>query len=215
MRSQLTTEELEKKFRETQSAYGMESHDGLLISIFLSPLRVKSQKDYEHCMRVGLKAGELAEHTGVVDPAVLYRCGTFHDVGKKGIRQEILHKKTGWTAEDAREMEKHGEIGSAMLREWHEFESEVVRNIHVFNQNGQLKPEIDKSYDARQRLLVLECARLVNIVDFYDAATHRENERNSPGNARYLTPAEVKDVLLRENSDRSYLIKRLYERKIF
>lgn len=215
MRSQLTTEQLEKKFREIQTTYGMESHDGLLISIFLSPLRAKSEGDYKHCMRVGLKAGELAEYTGVIDPAVLYRCGTFHDVGKKGIRQEILHKKTGWTKEDAREMEKHGEIGYSMLREWHEFESEVVRNVHVFNQDSHLRPEVDKKYGARERLIILECARLINIVDFYDAATHRENERNSPGNARYLSPVEVREVLLRENSDRDYMIKRLYEKGIF
>lgn len=215
MREELTVSQLEEKFHESFQTLDGNPSDKLLISIFLGPLKNIYVPEYMHCLRVGIKCKQIGEFTNTIDPMTLFRAGTFHDIGKKAIRKELLQKNSGWTKQDAKEMDKHSEHGASMIRDIHEFEYWTILNHHAFNHHNKSKLLYNPKYNDRQNLLVFECARLVNLADFYDSATYKKNDRNSPGEIRYLSDEEVKSVLLHENSDKEYLIRKLYEKEIF
>ncbi|VVB79859.1 HD domain protein [uncultured archaeon] len=215
MRCTLTTEELEAKFERAQTELDLQPVDKILFRPFLGTIKNWYLPEYEHCLRVGLKCKEVAEETGIVEPIALYRCGALHDIGKSGIRKELLSKRTGWSKADSREMHEHIDIGCRMLRDLHDFEYWVILNSHTFDFHHPSKPTFSESHTERDKLYILNCARQVNLIDFYDAATHRLNDRNTPGTPRLLTDDEVRRVTTEQNMDCKHLIDKLYSKGIF
>ena len=70
-----------------------------------------------HSQRVGDLAARVAVRLALPEHEVdlIRLAGTLHDLGKLGISQEILQKRTGLSEGERRELERHPEIGYAML----------------------------------------------------------------------------------------------------
>lgn len=124
-----------------------------------------------HTQRVGRLAGRLARVLGLEDgrATLLTRAAPLHDIGKIGVSDAILRKPGKLTDEEYREMKTHAAVGARILAGGR---SELIRmaeriaHFHHERWDGAGYPE---GLSGEQ--IPLE-ARIVAVVDFFDALTH-------------------------------------------
>lgn len=132
-------------------------------------LAVEARDAYSagHSKRVGLYAVKIAEAMGVMDEdakKVLSQGGLLHDVGKIGIKDEILLKAGPLTPEERRIMRQHSVIGYAILKPLRSLQkvAELVEHHHE-SYDGSGYPSGLKG-DA-----IPLGARIVSVADAYDS----------------------------------------------
>ncbi len=122
-----------------------------------------------HCGRVAERAVQLARLAGLAQnevEAVGYGA-VLHDVGKIGIREDVLRKPGILTDEERSEMQRHPLIGAEILRPLRlgQWVSPIVRAHHE-RWDGRGYP------DGLAGEAIPFGARIVSIVDAHDAMTH-------------------------------------------
>jgi hypothetical protein len=133
-----------------------------------------------HSQRVGHYAEQLAiqlEMTG--DRTHLtFLAGRLHDIGKCAIDNEILHKPGALDDGERGQMQRHPEVGSAMLAHFSLFRevAQFVRGHHE-RWDGDGYPD-----GLRGEAIPLE-ARIIAVVDSYDAMTTTRPYRVALGHA--------------------------------
>ena len=143
-------------------------------------------KDYNiagHVLRTGEYAGILANELVKVgtfgdaltldDVVTLQRAVSFHDVGKIGVSDMILLKRTALTAYEYGEVKKHTTIGGQMLRTiYQRTPSQDYLKMAITIAEGH-----HEHYDGNGYPLGLKgndiplCCRILSVVDVYDACT--------------------------------------------
>jgi HD-GYP domain-containing protein (c-di-GMP phosphodiesterase class II) len=124
-----------------------------------------------HVKRTGLLSEALALAAGwsASDAEVLRLAAPMHDVGKIGIPDAVLQKPGKLTAEEYEVMKTHSQIGAGMLEGSHSDILAMARDIalcHHERWDGTGYP-IGIAGPA-----IPEAARIVSIVDVFDAVTH-------------------------------------------
>lgn len=127
---------------------------------------------YDHSLRVGALAGDLAkriEGTMGVEPGqnvsdYYNNIGKFHDIGKYAIPFEILEKPGKLTPEETQVVRSHPLVGESMLKATDEFNGilPAVRHHHE-RWDGQGYPD-----GLKGEQIPLD-ARIISIADSYDA----------------------------------------------
>jgi HD-GYP domain-containing protein (c-di-GMP phosphodiesterase class II) len=124
---------------------------------------------FGHSVRVcAIAAGFASELTS--DAQLVQRIGTaalLHDIGKAGIASEVLHHRGRLSPEQRREMERHTELGSAIL-----LEQDGIDDVAVIVSHGHHRNLDGSGYPSDG--LKLEhsmVTRLVRICDVYEALT--------------------------------------------
>ena len=122
--------------------------------------------------QTALALGLPAEHS-----RVLRYAGVLHDIGKIGVREELLSKPSPLTAEEQIELRKHAEYGAAIVAPMR-FAGDVAPIIlsHHEHWDGGGYP-----YALRGEQIPLG-ARIISVVDAYDAMTSDRPYRKSLGN---------------------------------
>lgn len=95
----------------------MENSFGTTLALLCDALENKDPYTAEHAQRVADLALQTAERVGITAEqlrAVRY-CALLHDIGKLGIRGELLNKPSGLTAEEYEEVKHHSAVGAALL----------------------------------------------------------------------------------------------------
>jgi len=187
---------------------------------FMPYLDILSHKDlptWEHSVRVGLLGKRIADYTHE-DPRALFLPGIVHDIGKALIDSRTLNKTIGFCAKDKEQMDLHPLYGYRLLEGVAPFSALVSYYHHYFGKEGyplenQL-PCINIPFSEDSKHWAKECARKVAIADFWDAATHRENDKYFPGNPRLPTREEAFEIIMKNGGSRKYLIEQLYLRGI-
>jgi len=121
-----------------------------------------------HSAAVAVYARDIARRMGL-DPReqdLAHLCGLVHDVGKIGLSASVLEKPGALSLEERREMERHSEIGEAILRKVDDYGeiAGIVRSHHE-RVDGTGYPD---------RLLGDEIpllARIIAVADAYNAMT--------------------------------------------
>ena len=82
-----------------------------------SAIDAKDPYTYGHSERVARIAVELAREMGLADDEIgdVYLAGLMHDIGKIGVRDEILGKKEKLTAQEMEHIQQHPTIGYRIL----------------------------------------------------------------------------------------------------
>ena len=125
-----------------------------------------------HIQRVGRMSALLAKTLGSSDEAVrtIRFAAPLHDVGKIGIPDSILLKRTPLTTDEFRIMATHTTIGGAMLSGSDSDPIRVARQItrlaHHENWDGTGYPLASKG-----KMIPL-VGRIVAVADVFDALTH-------------------------------------------
>lgn len=121
-----------------------------------------------HSKRVSLLFGLIAKELGMSEAQIVkLRHGAFlHDVGKIGVRDDILTKTDNLTEEEFFLMKRHPEIGYNILEPINFLKESlpIVRNHHEWY-NGEGYPDGLKGTEIPQD------AAIVSIIDAYDALT--------------------------------------------
>lgn len=182
----------------------------------LQPLKEKNEihrKHYEHCVRVGLLAKDMAAFLNL-DKKALFYAGLLHDIGKQDIPAEILGKKDGWTNNDALKIQEHVMEGYKLLQGKFDFSAEIILWHHKFQENGypQEIPPLLHNYSDISDIKIAEYGRILAIADVYDAL-HRDDNKFSTN--RCLSDTEIEDKMLNTNYDKKQLIVDLYNANIF
>lgn len=180
---------------------------------YLEILKQKDQATYEHSIRVGLLASQIARHIHL-DPKALFFAGTLHDIGKTLISSEILQKKEGFNEEDMKEMRRHSEYTYKLLSGIHEFSAEIALRHHRYQEEGYPKnlPKSKVHFSKNTKLMIDIFGRILSLADFYDAITTRNNDKFGE---KKLSQYEIKRILLEKNKDQKQLVERLYKNEIF
>ena len=134
-----------------------------------SAIDAKDPVTEHHCDRVADLAISLARAAGLEEDAVeaIGYGAVLHDVGKIGIAEAVLTKPGELTEEERVEMQRHPLIGAEILRPLRlgGLVGPIVRGHHEW-WNGGGYP------DGLRGAAIPMGARIVSVVDAYDAMTH-------------------------------------------
>lgn len=143
-----------------------------MVYLLASAAETRSSESANHVHRVGLLAEMLARNIGL-DAAFceqLRHATPLHDIGKIGIPDPILNKRSAHTDDERRIMQSHAEIGERMLsgsrRPILRLAAEVARSHHE-NFDGSGYPDGRKGAD------IPISGRITMVADVFDALGSR------------------------------------------
>jgi diguanylate cyclase (GGDEF)-like protein/PAS domain S-box-containing protein/putative nucleotidyltransferase with HDIG domain len=159
-------EEFKKKFvnisDQMRSAY-MQATDALIKAV-----DAKDPFAHEHSHNVSKYAVEIARQMNLsaVEVEVIKYAGLLHDIGKIGIKQDILTKKEKLTQKEYEVLKKHPIVGCNILKDVKFLEKELPIILHHHERyDGAGYP-----YGLKEREIPLG-ARILAVADSYDAMT--------------------------------------------
>jgi putative two-component system response regulator len=152
----------------------LEATQDVLVAL-ASAVDAKDPATEHHCGRVAERSLKLARLVGLEHDeveAVGYGA-VLHDVGKIGIREEVLRKPGALTDDERAEMQRHPLVGAEILRPLRlgRVVSPIVRAHHE-RWDGRGYP------DGLCAAAIPIGARIVSVVDAHDAMTHDRPYRN-------------------------------------
>lgn len=124
-----------------------------------------------HVRRIGLYACEMAKKLGWKsrDAEQIRLAAPMHDVGKIGIPDNILRKPGRYTPEEFEIMKKHTEIGARILDGSNVPLIQMAKDIALCHHERWDGSGYPKGLEKEQ---IPESARIVAVVDVYDALVH-------------------------------------------
>jgi len=129
-----------------------------------------------HSMKTTEYAAGLAMHMKLSDKEIkdIKVAALLHDIGKLGIKQEILTKPSSLTAGEFREIKKHPKIAVEIIKPLKFFKG-VISAIkhHHENYDGRGYPDGLKGEN------ISVGARILSVADVYDALTSRRSYRKA------------------------------------
>jgi putative two-component system response regulator len=139
-----------------------------------------------HIRRTGLLSEVLAKVAGwdAVQADQMRLAAPMHDVGKIGIPDSILHKPGTLTAEEFAVMKTHTLLGAEILGG---SESAVLQMAQAIARSHHERWDGRGYPDALAGVDIPECARIVAIVDVYDALSHDRVYRPAFSEAEVLS----------------------------
>jgi putative nucleotidyltransferase with HDIG domain len=121
-----------------------------------------------HSAAVALYSRDIARELGLSEREVelVHLSGLVHDIGKIGLRAEVLQKQSALTDEEWAEMRRHSEIGARILVEVRDYEevASIVRSHHE-RWDGAGYP------DGLRGAEIPRLARIISVADSYNAMT--------------------------------------------
>jgi response regulator RpfG family c-di-GMP phosphodiesterase len=188
---------------------------------YLEKFQAKDEETARHSVRVCEKSMDIAGSLYYSKRTAMY-CGELHDAGKLSdeIPGELLRLTDRCpTSEEMVLIRKHTTLGHKMLfNEKHYFSSTSALYHHRFIKGyPEVLPELIFPTSATPKLVddYMKFARIVALADTYCAAKDRKNFYGGQFRANFRTPAEVKEIVLKENHDVTALIETLYVKGIF
>ena len=129
-----------------------------------------------HSVKVSAYATLLAKKIGlsITEIEQTRLASILHDIGKIGIKEEILLKKSGLTKSEYNEIKKHSEIGAEILKPIKAMHEAIplIRHHHE-NYDGTGYPDGLKGHK------IPAIARIIAIADVFDALTNKRAYRNA------------------------------------
>ena len=179
----------------------------LNIRAYLEILKIKHRPTYEHSIRVGVLCMQAAQVLGLNSRALFWG-GTLHDIGKALVDLRVLQKTSDFSPQDYVAVRPHVIFGHRLLQGVHPYTAELVVRHHRFQPCPYPKRLPKPAIPWPKRVLgnIERQARLLSLVDFYDALTHRRNAK-FVGGAK--TAEELQMIFYDSNPDMSAQIDQL------
>jgi HD-GYP domain-containing protein (c-di-GMP phosphodiesterase class II) len=131
-----------------------------------SAVDAKDPYTYGHSERVARIAVELGRELklGEEELSDLYLAGLLHDVGKIGVRDDVLCKHGPLTPDETLHIQQHPEIGHAILKDLHQISSLLPGVLHHHERFDGAGYPAKLSGEQIPRI-----ARILSVADSYDA----------------------------------------------
>ncbi|MBC7818544.1 MAG: HD-GYP domain-containing protein [Planctomycetaceae bacterium] len=131
-----------------------------------SAVDAKDPYTYGHSERVARIAVELGRELHLADDELsdVYLAGLLHDIGKIGIRDDVLCKHGPLTPEETQHMQQHPEIGHAILKDLHQISSLLPGVLHHHERYDGAGYPAKLAGEQIPRI-----ARILAVADSYDA----------------------------------------------
>jgi putative nucleotidyltransferase with HDIG domain len=159
-----------------------------VITALADVLEAKDVTTGHHSLRTMHFAGQIAERLGLDSTAQerLRYAAVLHDIGKIGVPEWILQKRDKLTADEYAEIHKHPLLGATIVKKV-EFLSPVAPIIlaHHERPDGKGYP-----YGISGDAIPVE-ARIVSVMDAFDAMTSDRPYRKALGNAYAISELEM------------------------
>lgn len=163
-----------------------------LIKVLVNSIEAKDEYLKGHCNRVMEYSVMIAKELSLSNSDIMtIKYGSIlHDIGKIGIAEDVLNKKSRFTNEEYNIIKKHPEIGYGIIKDVSEL-NEAKRIVYEHHEriDGLGYPQGLKGDEIH--LL----ARIVSVADAYDAMTSKRAYRQDP-----LTTEEAIDELIKNSS---------------
>ena len=165
-------EEITKKTELAKNADARTNSE--LLEVLVKVIDAKDSYTYQHSKRVAYYARCLALSSGFPEEAAerVYIAGILHDVGKIGMNENILNKRSALTEEEKAEASRHPIVGARIAENLNCFK-DVIPAIYYHHEvyNGSGYPEGLKG----EKIPV--AARILSIADAFDAMTSNRSYR--------------------------------------
>lgn len=142
----------------------------------VNAIDAKDKYSHGHSMRVAEYSRKLAEAMGKSEDECykIYYTALLHDVGKIGIKNDILNKKGKLTGDEYENIKQHAVIGNQILSSISEYPYlSIGAHYHHERYDGKGYPDKLKGED------IPEIARIISVADAYDAMTSRRSYRDA------------------------------------
>lgn len=151
-----------------------------------SAVDAKDPYTYGHSERVARIAVELGREMNLIEDELsdLYLAGLLHDVGKIGIRDDVLCKHGALTPEETLHIQQHPEIGHSILRDLHQISSLLPGVLHHHERYDGAGYPAKLAGEQIPRI-----ARILAVADSYDAMSTSRPYRKG------LAPDRVEQIL--------------------
>ncbi|MBU1043400.1 MAG: diguanylate cyclase [Candidatus Omnitrophica bacterium] len=159
------------------------------IFAFAKTIEIKDHYTGEHVEKTVHYATELAKAKNLPKDEVekIRQASILHDLGKIGISEKILMKKSKLTAQEYEEIKKHPQIGADILRPIHFFQAIIPLMLHHHERwDGKGYP-----YALKGEEIPLG-ARIIALADTYEALT--ANRRYRKACSKKMAIKIIKDV---------------------
>lgn len=145
------------------------------VEALASAVDAKDSYTHGHSARVAKYARKIAHLSGISEEACddIYLAGLLHDVGKIGIKDDIINKKGKLSKDEFAQIKQHSVLGDAILAKIHMLPalSTGARHHHE-RYDGSGYPDKLKGDDIPQ------IARIIAVADAYDAMTSKRSYRD-------------------------------------
>lgn len=178
----MSNELLQDRINSYFADFGISSESSDKLSVYMGLLRIRDYQTYEHSFRVAELAKNAAEKCNLdINPKPMVFSGLLHDIGKAVVSLNILTKTEGFGEDDMAEMALHPLYGYRMLEGVQDFSAGVIVRHHRFQRNpypsDEQMPKSNSKFSSNTLNLMDRCALVLGLTDFYDAATHRDNDK--------------------------------------
>lgn len=182
---------------------------------YLTLIKQKDTATHQHCLRVALLGVKVAKFLNL-NPKPLFYGGLLHDLGKIKVSAKLLKKKEKFTAKDMDKMMTHPLRAYSILESFQNFSAEIAVRHHRFNESPYPKklPYSKIPYSPKTKKLINQYAKILSLIDFYDAAKNRKNLKYVDKPQR-LKPNVVYKLLIKFHRNEKTLINQLYQANIF
>lgn len=152
-----------------------------------SAVDAKDPYTYGHSERVARIAVELGRELNLLEDELsdVYLAGLLHDVGKIGIRDEVLCKHGPLTPEETLHIQQHPEIGHSILKDLHQISSLLPGVLHHHERFDGTGYPTKLAGEQIPRI-----ARILAVADSYDAMSTSRPYRKG------LAPDRVEQILI-------------------
>ncbi|WP_097004473.1 HD domain-containing phosphohydrolase [Lacrimispora amygdalina] len=146
------------------------------LEIILNTLHEKNPREEQHSQRVAEICELMAKNLEMSDSDIkkIRAAGLLHDIGKIGIKEELLNKPGALTEDEFQEIRRHSEIGYRILNTAPNM-SEIAEIVlcHHERWDGKGYPK------GRSKTDIPLFARIITIADAYDAMTSDRSYRKA------------------------------------
>ncbi|MFV0465281.1 MAG: HD domain-containing phosphohydrolase [Lachnospiraceae bacterium] len=167
--------------------YGAPGRRAQTIELIISTLQAKNPREQLHSERVAMLCQQMAEALDMTEAQIsrIHSAGLLHDIGKIGVREDILNKPGRLTNEEYENMCSHAEIGYKILQSAGNMDDiSEFAYAHHERWDGKGYPR-----QLKEEQIPLE-SRIIAIADTYDAMTSDRSYRN--GLSKEVAIEEIK-----------------------
>jgi len=167
-----------KNLKEKLSKLDKRANQSLMEAVFAFAKTIELKDNYtgRHVQRTVLYATQIAEKLKLPSEEIerIKKAAILHDLGKIGISEKLLRKKSSLTKKEFEEIKKHPQIGVDILRPIYFLHDVIPFMLHHHEKwNGKGYPDHLKGKDIPMG------ARIISLADAYQALTSRRAYRKS------------------------------------